>query len=140
MSDPAVWTAEECARAWGVKPTTWHGYVSRGQAPPALPDRDAAGRRLWDAEQVRAFPRPGAGRSRAGATAAAGELLAQMRAVAEQIEQLRATQRDLLRDGRGAGLEIMAMAKALGVSRQTAYSWLSDGGDPTTRSGSPGHS
>jgi hypothetical protein len=139
VSDPAVWTAEECARAWGVKPTTWHGYVSRGQAPPPVPDRDAAGRRLWDAAQVRDFPRPGAGRSRVGATAEAGELLDRMRAVAEQVEQLRTAQRELLSAGREAGLEILAMARALGISRQTAYSWLSAEGEPTTRSGSSEH-
>jgi hypothetical protein len=140
VSAAEAWTAEECARAWGVKPTTWHGYVSRGQAPPALPERDAAGRRLWDAAAVREFPRPGAGRSRAGATAEAGELLAAMRAAAEEVERLRASQRELLRRGRAAGLEIAAMAGALGISRQTAYSWLSDAADPATRSGSPGHS
>lgn len=120
-----TWTAQECARAWGVKPATWLGYVSRGQAPAALPDRDASGRRCWDAAQVRDFPRPGVGRSRAGAGPAAEALLAEMRAVAEQIERLRATQRDLLRAGREADLEIMSMARALGISRQTAYSWLS---------------
>jgi hypothetical protein len=139
VNDAAEWTADECAAAWGVKPTTWHGYVSRGQAPPPLPDRDAAGRRLWDAEQVRRFPRPGAGRTRAGATAEAGELLAGMRAVAEQVEQLRAAQRALLREGRQAGLEIQAMAKALGISRQTAYSWLSADAAPATRSGTSDH-
>jgi hypothetical protein len=139
VSDPAVWTAEECARAWGVKPTTWHGYVSRGQAPAPLPDRDAAGRRLWDAEQVRRFPRPGAGRSRAGATAEAGDLLDEMRAVAEQVERLRGAQRELLSAGRRAGLEIVAMARALGISRQTAYSWLSAEGGTTTRTGSSDH-
>ena len=47
-----------------VKPATWLGYVSRGQAPSPLPARDARGRRLWSAQQVRGFPRPGVGRSR----------------------------------------------------------------------------
>jgi hypothetical protein len=138
VSAPATWTAEECAAAWAVKPTTWHGYVSRGQAPPPLPDRDGTGRRRWDAELVRDFPRPGAGRSRAGATAEAEELLAEMREVADRMEQLRATQRELLHRGRREGLEILAMARALGISRQTAYSWLSAEGEPATRSGSPG--
>jgi hypothetical protein len=126
LVNPAgTWTAEECARAWGVKPATWLGYVSRGQAPAPLPERDAAGRRRWDAAQVRDFPRPGAGRSRAGAGPAAEALLAEMREVAERIEALRGTQRELLRSGRDAGLEILAMSRALGISRQTAYSWLS---------------
>lgn len=120
-----TWTAEECAQAWGVRPATWLGYVSRGQAPAALPEPGADGRRRWDAAQVRDFPRPGVGRSRAGAGPAAEALLTEMRGVAEQIEELRATQRELLRSGRDAGLEIMAMARALGISRQTAYSWLS---------------
>ncbi|MCO1659559.1 hypothetical protein KDL28_31270 [Pseudonocardia sp. S2-4] len=121
-------TADECAAAWGVKTGTWLGYVSRGQAPAALPERDAAGRRVWDAEQVRAFPRPGAGRSRAGAGPAAEALLAEMREVADRVEDLRARQRELLRDGKRDGLEIQAMARALGISRQTAYAWLADDG------------
>ena len=40
-----LWSSDECAAAWGVRPGTWLAYVSRGQAPPALPDRDARGRR-----------------------------------------------------------------------------------------------
>lgn len=127
MADDMTWTAEQCARAWGVRPATWLGYVSRGQAPPALPDRDAEGRRRWDAGAVRAFPRPGPGRSRASASAAADELLAQMREVAERMDELRDRQRELLAEGREQGLEIKAMASALGISRQTAYSWLGDG-------------
>lgn len=121
-----MWTGEECAAAWGVKPATWLGYVSRGQAPPALLERDAGGRRLWAAAQVRDFPRPGAGRSRAGASAEAAQLLARMREVAEGMERLRAEQRELLVAGRREGLEILAMARALGISRQTAYAWLED--------------
>jgi DNA-directed RNA polymerase specialized sigma24 family protein len=128
------WTGEECAAAWGVKPATWLGYVSRGQAPPPRPGRDAAGRRRWDPEEVRSFPRPGVGRSRAGAAPEATALLAQMRAVADQVEHLRVAQRELLRTGRRDGLEIQAMARALGISRQTAYSWLADD-ERSTRSG-----
>jgi hypothetical protein len=119
-----TWTADECAAAWGVKTPTWLGYVSRGQAPAALPDGDERGRRLWDAEAVRRFPRPGPGRSRAGAGADAEALLGQMREVAVRIEELRARQRELLAAGKEQGLEIAPMAKALGISRQTAYSWL----------------
>jgi hypothetical protein len=130
-----TWTGEECAAAWGVKPPTWLGYVSRGQAPAPLPDRDPAGRRRWDSDEVRRFPRPGAGRSRAGATAEATGLLDEMREVAEQVERLRAAQRELLHTGRQAGLEILAMARALGISRQTAYSWLAAADEPATRSG-----
>jgi transposase len=47
-----------------------------------------------------------------------------MREVAEQMEELRARQRELLATGADRDLEIAAMAKALGISRQTAYSWL----------------
>ncbi len=115
------WTAAECAAAWGVKPATWLGYVSRGQAPPPLP---SSGPRRWDAEAVRAFPRPGVGRSRAGATPEADELLERMRATAAELERLQSQQRALLVEGAAAGLETSAMARALGISRQTAYAWL----------------
>lgn len=80
--------------------------------------------RRWDADEVRAFPRPGMGHSRAGAGAEAEELLVRMREVAVEIEVLRARQRELLIDGKACGLELSAMAKALGISRQTAYDWL----------------
>jgi transposase len=42
------------------------------------------------------------------------------------MDELRAEQRELLVAGKRAGLEILAMARALGISRQTAYSWLED--------------
>lgn len=121
-----TWTSAECAAAWGVKPTTWLGYVSRGQAPQPLPEPDADGRKRWDADQVRRFPRPGSGRSRAGAGPEAEALLAQMREVAARIEELRGRQRELLAAGKEHGLEISAMASALGISRQTAYGWLKE--------------
>jgi len=120
-----TWTSQECAEAWGVKATTWLSYVSRGQAPPPLPGPDG-GRRRWDAAAVRTFPRPGAGRSRAGAGPRAEALLAEMSEVARQVEELRARQRELVRAGRQAGLEIQAMSRALGISRQTVYGWLAD--------------
>jgi DNA-directed RNA polymerase specialized sigma24 family protein len=107
-----------------VKTATWLGYVSRGQAPAPLPEPSGDGRRLWDADEVRRFPRPGAGRARSGATPEAASLLAEMQEVAERIEELRARQRQLLAVGKQDGLEILAMARALGISRQTAYSWL----------------
>jgi len=109
-----------------VKTTTWAGYVSRGQAPQPLPDNDERGRRRWDADEVRRFPRPGAGRSRSGAGPEAEAALAEMREIAERIEELRARQRELLGAGKRQGLEVLAMARALGISRQTAYSWLED--------------
>ena len=124
MADNETWTADECAAAWGVKTPTWLGYVSRGQAPAALAE-PVDGRRVWDADAVRRFPRPGPGRSRAGAGAGAEALLEQMREVAERIDELRARQRELLAAGKEQGMEIAPMAKALGISRQTAYSWLS---------------
>jgi predicted DNA-binding transcriptional regulator AlpA len=117
-----TWTSAECAAAWGVKTPTWLGYVSRGQAPKPLPGAGATKR--WDAEEVRAFPRPGAGHSRVGAGVEAEELLSRMREVAIEIEALHARQRELLTEGKAGGLEISAMAKALGISRQTAYGWL----------------
>jgi hypothetical protein len=120
------WTSAECAAAWGVKPATWLGYVSRGQAPQPLPEPDGQGRKQWDADVVRRYPRPGVGRSRAGSGPEAEALLAQMREVAERIEELRGRQRELLSAGKRQGLEISAMAKALGISRQTAYGWLGD--------------
>lgn len=116
-----TWTAAQCAEAWGVRPGTWASYVSRGQAPAPLPGE---GPRRWSADEVRAFPRPGAGRSRAGAGDEARALLAEMEEVAARMEELRAEQRRLLVAGRERGLEISPMAKALGISRQTAYSWL----------------
>ncbi len=126
MDGEQTWTSDECADAWGIKTPTWLGYVARGQAPPPLPGLDDRRRKRWDPERVRDFPRPGAGRSRAGAGPEAEALLAEMRAVAERIEDLRARQRALLVDGKGRGLEILAMSRALGISRQTAYGWLAD--------------
>jgi hypothetical protein len=119
-----AWTAEECARAWGVRTPTFLGYVSRGQAPAPLPEPGEDGRRRWDAEAVRSFPRPGPGRSRSGATGAATALLDEMRETGAAVDALRARQRALLGAGRDQGLEISAMAAALGISRQTAYAWL----------------
>jgi DNA-directed RNA polymerase specialized sigma24 family protein len=49
-----------------------------------------------------------------------------MREVATQIEELRTRQRELLVEGKRQGLEVLAMSRALGISRQTAYSWLND--------------
>ena len=126
MDGEQTWTSDECAQAWGVKTPTWLGYVARGQAPEALPGLDGERRKRWDPDQVRTFPRPGVGRSRSGAGPGAEALLAEMREVAEQIESLRARQRVLLTEGRNAGLEILAMSRALGISRQTAYGWLAD--------------
>ncbi len=119
--DPESWSTAECAAAWGVKPATWLGYVSRGQAPAPLP---GDGPRRWDPAAVQAFPRPGVGRSRAGAGPAADELLDRMRATAAELERLQSAQRTLLAEGAAAGMETSAMARALGISRQTAYSWL----------------
>lgn len=116
-----TWTAAQCAEAWGVRPGTWASYVSRGQAPAPIA---GDGPRRWSADEVRAFPRPGAGRSRAGAGDEAQALLAEMSDVAARMEELRAEQRRLLLEGRERGLEISPMAKALGISRQTAYAWL----------------
>jgi hypothetical protein len=126
ISTNELWSSAECAQAWGVQTTTWLGYVSRGQAPPPLPlpDPSGSGPRRWAADQVRRFPRPGVGRSRASATPEAAELLARMQELAARMDELRTEQRELLAEGKRAGLEILAMSRALGISRQTAYSWL----------------
>jgi hypothetical protein len=79
-----------------VKTPTWLAYVSRDQAPQPLTGPDEEGRRLWDADEVRRFPRPGPGRSRSGTGLEAEALLAEMREVAARIEELRARQRELL--------------------------------------------
>lgn len=120
----STWTSAECAAAWGVLPATWLGYVSRGQAPPPLPGADEDGRKRWDPDSVRAFPRPGAGRSRAAATPANEALIAAMAEVADELDALRARQRDLAREARSGGVEIRAIARALRVSPQTVYGWL----------------
>ena len=126
MTGAEVWTSDECASAWGVKTATWLGYVSRGQAPAPLPGLDDQHRRRWDADEVRRFTRPGVGRSRAGARPAAEGLLGEMAEVAARIDELRERQRELLAAGKKQGLEIRAMARALKISPQTAYSWLAD--------------
>lgn len=109
-----------------MQTTTWLGYVSRGQAPAPLPGTDERRRRRWDADEVRAFPRPGAGRSRAGASREAQDLLARMRETAARDTPPRELQKELLATGRAQGLEVSAMARALGVSRRTAHTWLGD--------------
>jgi hypothetical protein len=133
MDGEQTWTSEECAQAWGVKTQTWLGYVARGQAPEALPGLDDRRRKRWDPELVRTFPRPGVGRSRSSAGPEAEAMLARMREVAERMrelteetERLRARQRALLVEGQDQGLEVLAMSRALGISRQTASSWLAD--------------
>ena len=57
----ATWTADECAAAWGIKPSTWRAYVAGGHAPQPLPGYDDQRRRRWNAEQVRNWQRPGRG-------------------------------------------------------------------------------
>ena len=123
MTTPVTtWTSDECAAHWGVQVTTWNGYVSRGQAPAPLPGQDDDGRRLWDADEVRSFDRPGAGHRRS--STAASELLDEMRETGARMAELRERQKELLRAGKEAGCEIRAMSEALGISRQTAYAWL----------------
>ncbi len=100
---------------------TFLAYVSRGQAPAPLPDPGPDGRRRWDPDALRSWPRPGAGRSRAGATPEATALLDALRAAADGPP---ARQAELLARGRELGLEVSAMARALGVSRHTAYARL----------------
>ncbi|MFC1418606.1 hypothetical protein [Streptacidiphilus cavernicola] len=54
------WTAQQCADAWGIKVKTWHGYVARGQAPPAK--RHVGRTPVWDPETVRTYDRQGQGK------------------------------------------------------------------------------
>jgi hypothetical protein len=117
-----TWSSGECAAAWGVKTPTWLGYVSRGQAPAPLPGDE----KRWDPDAVRTYPRPGAGRARAGASPEAVALLEEMEGVAAEIDELRARQRELARRGKAAGAEVRAMSRALGVSPQTVYGWLDE--------------
>ena len=102
MADLETWTAEECAAAWGVKTPTWLGYVSRGQAPSALPERDADGRRLWDAEEVRAFPRPGPAGRGPGREPTPRRCSGRCARSAERIDELRPPA-GAARGGQGAG-------------------------------------
>ena len=106
------WTSAECAQAWGVRTATWLGYVSRGQAPPPLPDPSGSGQRRWAADEVRGFPRPGVGRSRASATPEAAELLRRMQELAAQMDELRAEQRELL----VAGQEALSLLLTEGIA------------------------
>lgn len=53
------WTADQCAKAWGVRSRTWHGYVARDQAPK--PARHVGRTPVWDPDAVRTYPRPGRG-------------------------------------------------------------------------------
>jgi hypothetical protein len=53
------WTATQCADAWGIKLKTWHSYVAREKAPEAV--RRIGRTPLWDAAEVRDWPRPGRG-------------------------------------------------------------------------------
>ena len=103
-----TWTSDECAAHWGVQVGTWNSYVSRGQAPAPLPDPGPGGRKVWDADAVRAFSRPAH--------------------IPNPLFRLGfgLFGRAVLRAGREAGCEVSAMAAALGVSRHTAYAWLKD--------------
>lgn len=126
ISTAQTWSAQECAAAWGVQPATWLGYVSRGQAPPPLPAPDAHGRRIWDPDAVRAFPRPGPGRSRAAAGPENARLVAAMTALADELDVLRRRQRELARQAQDSGVETRTIARSLRVSPQTVYGWLTD--------------
>lgn len=57
-----TWTADECAAAWGIKPSTWRAYVSQGRAPKPLPGYDEQRRRRWDSDAARSWKRAGQGR------------------------------------------------------------------------------
>lgn len=57
-----TWTADQCAAAWGIKPSTWRDYVSSGYAPRPLPGYDEQRRRRWNPDEVRNWPRPGRGK------------------------------------------------------------------------------
>lgn len=58
-----TWTAQECARYWGVRPSTWRDYVSRDYAPQPLDGFDNQRCRRWNPDAVKAAfaLRPGRG-------------------------------------------------------------------------------
>lgn len=49
---PEEWTAQQCAKAWGVQLKTWHSYVARNQAP--APVRRIGRTPMWSAAEVTA--------------------------------------------------------------------------------------
>lgn len=55
------WTAERCAAEWGIRPATWHSYVRRDRPTAPLPVAHVGRTPLWDADEVRTWPRPGRG-------------------------------------------------------------------------------
>lgn len=61
MTSPETWTVQQCADEWGVRPSTWRDYVAKGYAPKPLPGYDEQRRRIWNAEEVRSWPRKGQG-------------------------------------------------------------------------------
>jgi DNA-binding CsgD family transcriptional regulator len=71
---PDAWTANQCAECWGIKPSTWHGYVNQARTPEPLPGLDERGRKRWDPEAVKAalLARPGVGHDRSGVRARVG--------------------------------------------------------------------
>lgn len=55
------WTAQDCADAWGVKRTTWLHYVRYDRAPAHDHYDPDTGEKVWAAETVRNYERPGPG-------------------------------------------------------------------------------
>jgi hypothetical protein len=62
MTETEMWTAAQCAEAWGVQPKTWHSYVAQGLAPK--PDEKIGRTPRWRADAARAAlaARPGQGK------------------------------------------------------------------------------
>lgn len=56
-----TWTATQCAAEWGIAESTWRAAVADGRAPAPLGYDPVTGLRIWDAAQVRDYPRPGRG-------------------------------------------------------------------------------
>lgn len=89
MTATEEWTRFQCADHWGIKPDTWSGYVTRGQAP--APARHVGRTPVWDAETVRTWNRPGSGARtdlRSPAVMLPPETTAHLKAVGDKVDRV----------------------------------------------------
>lgn len=61
MTSDDLWTVDQCADQWQIKPGTWRYYVATDRAPQPVPGYDAQRRRRWRKNDVLTYPRPGQG-------------------------------------------------------------------------------